>query len=90
MNKVHLHNWSVVSDNDPFKAPEVRVARLQGIREDEVETIITSGITSVNGREITTAHTIYILGEIDPAYLQWIKDDGREYDYNNPIKMKVM
>lgn len=88
MDKIHLHNWAVVTDNDPFKAPEIRGSYLRGTREDELKPVVTSRIMSVNGREITTRNTIYVLGEIDLEYLQWIKDDGLEYDYDNPIKMK--
>jgi len=92
MATYHLHNWSVgVSSEDAFSAPEQGAKRLHGCRcEDDLE-VTTSVIVSVNGREITTSSgSIYILEEIDPEYLNWMKENNISYDEENPVKIKII
>lgn len=88
--KYSLYKWSIVPTfDDPFKAPEINPGRLFGFRDQDPKSVRTSPIVSVNGREITTSSgSVYILEDIDPAYLSWLEDNGFEYDPVNPIKIK--
>lgn len=81
-----LEKWSLYES--PWEAPEVRHKRLVGLRDEDEGQVITSPIDKINGREVTTmSGSVYILGEIDPDYLQWMKDHGFTYDPDNPIKV---
>lgn len=90
METYHLHRWSLGVDNDPYLAPEARRRYLLGYREQDTKRIQTSYITSVNGREIRTENSIYILEEIDEEYLQWLNENGLTYDANEPIKLRKL
>jgi hypothetical protein len=84
-----LENWSVYSN--PYSAPEVRIICLDGQREGArgSEYIRTSAVVKVEGRTVTTSSgTVYILGTIDPTYLEWMRSQGLEYDEAQPIKVK--
>ena len=90
---VKLDNWSVLSDQDPYRAPEMRSSRLKGIptghpRKQDGKTIYTSPVVSVDGRKVTTrSGTVYRLGRIDPLYRKWLRDQGLEYHPRDPIKL---
>lgn len=89
MKKYSLYKWSVVLDDDPFRAPEINPGRLFGFRDQETKTVRTSPIVSANGREITTlSGSVYVLEDIDPEYLSWLEDNGLTYDPVNPIKFR--
>ncbi len=91
MNKkvYHLHRWSVqFYDVDPYLAPEAQRRCLLGYRDDDTKRVSTSPIVSVNGREVQTCNSIYILEEIDPNYLKWLEESHVEYDPEHPIKIK--
>lgn len=90
MATYHLHKWSVSQSSDPYLAPELNRDRLAGFRDDEDRPVVTSRIVKVEGRSITTASgSVYILEEIDPEYLQWLKENGHaEPDYENPITFR--
>jgi len=83
----HLHKWAVVSDNNPYRAPEARTISLTGFRDNETHQVITSQIVEIDGKYIRTwSGSIYILDDIDPEYLKWMQDNDIEYDPENPIK----
>ena len=90
MATYHLHKWSVCMDpNDPYSAPEVSYKCLIGYRGDEELPVRTSYISKINGREITTASgSVYILEDISPDYLNWMKDMGIVYNPESPVKFK--
>lgn len=83
-----LNNWSVVT-KDPFLAPEIAPAHLQGEvfghpRFEDGRIIVTSSIASVSREEgtITTkSGGVYTLGEIDPEY-EAIYPNSRERLFN--------
>jgi hypothetical protein len=81
-----LNNWSVVSDPDPYLAPELRTRCLQGIvyghpLHHEGTRITTSPIVSIDPFEetITTkSGSVYCLGFVDPKYeAQFLGARGR-------------
>ena len=82
-----LSNWSVQHDNSPYTAPEAIIKYLVGIRDSDNKRIRTSYYVRVNGIEVTTSSgSVYILGEVDPEYRQWLFDHNIPFDINNPIK----
>lgn len=85
-----LHNWSMRYRHDnPYLAPELNPVCLVGFRDDEVKRIITSPIVAIDRKRITTkSGSIYILGDIDLEYLDWMKENNLPYDPENPIKIK--
>jgi hypothetical protein len=82
-----LHKWSL-GYTDPNRAPETQRACLYGIREPDNKEVQTSYIVSTNGKEVKTRNSTYILADIDPNYLDWMKSHGYEYDQDNPIKFR--
>ena len=85
-----LRQWSVVLDNDPYAAPEVRGIMLKGYRDDETDHhVITSKVMKVEGRKVTTRNSVYLLEDIEPEYLQWMKDNNVPYDDDVPIRIKM-
>jgi hypothetical protein len=84
-----LHKWSMRSTSDPFRAPELVEKLLVGFRDNETRRIITSAVVNVDGRRITTySGSVYVLDDIDPEYLAWMKTQGLTYDPENPIKVR--
>lgn len=78
-----LENWSIVSTEDPYKAPEQRLARLHGTvfghsRFDDGETITTSPVVEQkDGIVVTQSGSRYELGSIDPEYAKIYPDAKR-------------
>lgn len=88
MATYHLHKWSVQDRSDPYAAPEASRKCLRGWRDNEEKVIVTSYIVKAEGRTITTySGSTYILEEIDPDYLMWMRDNGVTYYPDNPIKI---
>lgn len=92
---IRLENWSCgYSSDDRYAAPELSRLRLLGVVADESnkrngKRIQTSAVTKIDGRVITTASgSVYELGEVDPAYLAWIREQGREFNPEQPIADK--
>ena len=86
-----LENWSVVDiPNSPYVPPECKRKCLSGLcperaqevyykipKEFQEEVIVTSPIHEINGKRITTrSGSIYILGEIDPKYVEYLLSLG--------------
>jgi hypothetical protein len=69
-----LESWSIVGDNDPYTAPELRAMHLQGLVYDhsgfdDGHTIVTSPILGkANGRVVTKSGSAYELGAVDAVY----------------------
>lgn len=84
-----LNCWSVVGDKlDVYKAPEQRSFCLVG-KLDSGAMIKTSMIVKAEGKVITTrSGSLYVLGEIDPNYLKFIKDNNISYNKDNPIVIR--
>ena len=92
---IRLEQWSIKSPAlDPWLAPEdqprIRLAGLvYGHPKPEFEDgheIVTSEIVSAAGKivEVASGHT-YELGEIAPAYREWLRQYRPNWDENNPI-----
>lgn len=98
-----IEGWSTVSNNNPWVAPEQRSLRLSGRiyghlynenrhRSDDGTKITTSRIVSSEktpkGIVINTASgSRYLLGEPDPAFVNYCKDNGYHIPTkDNPIK----
>jgi hypothetical protein len=89
MTTYHLHRWSVIGDDDPFRAPEQKAIRLSGFRNQDSRRVTTSIIVAVSGREVVTySGSTYILEDIDPDYLKHLDATGDIYDPINPIRIK--
>jgi len=84
-----IHEWSLKTENDPWKAPELLRRCISGfVFIDDIPTgIITSPVVKVHGRLIKTeSGSTYLLGRIDPLYKKWMKDNLYKYNHKNPIK----
>lgn len=89
MVEYHLHKWSVIADSDPFRAPELQQKRLAGFRCEDDREVITSVIKSVDGKRITTqSGSIYVLEDIDPDFLSWMKENDIPFDPEKPITIR--
>lgn len=77
---VRLENWSVTyHPQDSWRAPECRTMHLCGEvfghpNYPEGHKITTSNVKAVNGRQITCASRVYVLGQPAAEYVQWCKD----------------
>lgn len=90
-----IHDWSTCSGSDnPYLAPEVAGVAIQGRAfgmpdHKEGGGIRTSRIVTVEGRVVTTrSGSKYRLGRISPEFRKWLREQGREYDPRNPIKVR--
>ena len=86
----NIENWSIVYDeSDPYMAPELRTARVNGElygdrRRDDGEYITSSEIRAIDidNMEIRTKNTTYKLGKVSKGFEQYLKDnDFRLNDY---------
>jgi hypothetical protein len=78
MNEIRLENWSVVTDADPYKAPEQLVSRLHGQafghpRFADGSEVTTSRVMGCSESKdhlaiVTGSGSHYVLGEVDPDY----------------------
>jgi len=79
-----LENWSmtstasVIGEYDP---PECRGMQIQGNVYDhpyyhEGEHITTSRVQEVAGHVVRTLNSVYTLGEPDPKYIEWCRQQG--------------
>lgn len=90
-----LKNWSLaVRLDNPYQAPEVRLARLQGavyghpVHKDG-SVITTSPIMSTNGRWASTQNTMYFVeGEPSNHYQLRLLKSGYMYDPEDPLTPK--
>lgn len=91
---VIMREWAVgLEPSNGYTAPELLRPALIGYAINHPKRgtlwIRTSAIESVNGCTVTThSGTVYLLeGPPHENYLKWLKDNGREYDAENPIKV---
>lgn len=92
---IKMTNWSAGERaEDAYLAPEIRRLCLQGDVKDhptlEAGRITTSGIVGVNGKFITTeSGSVYELGDVQPAYLEWCKEQKSMHipTAEEPIKL---
>lgn len=91
MSLPRLESWS--AGRDPYKAPEISSLVLHGrvYGHDtftDGETIITAGVTVVDGRAVTVAdgHT-FKLGEPARDYVDWMANEGIPFDPENPARI---
>ena len=89
---MRLENWSTTGFNDPYQPPELQTLRLQGqvyghhVFEDG-ERIGTSDMVSVDGNTVTTRNSVYTLGQPDPKFVEWCRENGHHVPTpEEPIK----
>ena len=71
-----------------YEAPEGRRC-LYGVREGDNQPIQTSSICKIDGKLVHTSNgSIYELGEPAAEYLVWMKEQGIQYDPEQPIKTR--
>ncbi len=96
MKPIKIENWCVVNHQaDNYKAPEQTVICLHGTainhpaRPDKPRwKCRTSAIIDVDGKTVhTKSGSIYELGKPDKEYLLWMRENGIEYNSENPIKI---
>lgn len=77
-----LENWSIVGDFDPYKAPELRIRKLEGeIYDDELgrfpdgSFVTTSRLNELDiiKNVARTRNTEYILGKMSDGYAEWLE-----------------
>ena len=90
---IRLENWSMVSNQNGFTAPELLEITLSGnvyghpvARHYDGKLIQTSRPVSIKGRIVTTkSGNVYRLGKIDKGYRKWLKANVPDWDYRKPI-----
>lgn len=85
---VRLENWSTVfvDDDNPYRAPELRVMRLHGEvyghpRHEDGKIVITSRVVDLDlgGRMAKTkSGSAYSLGEPSERFVTYLKDTNRQ------------
>ena len=91
--EVRLENWSVTQLN-PYYPPEAQYSHLRGDVVDhprigKMQGVVTSRIIGVDGRKVETNNTIYVLGTIDPGYMDFcIKAGGYIPTEEVPVRFK--
>lgn len=77
-----IEQWSTY--RGPFTAPEVPPCIKGKLGE---KWIITSSVRRAEGRRVTTeSGSVYVLGEPDPKWLEWLASNDYQFDPQNPIK----
>jgi hypothetical protein len=79
---IRIENWSLITDDNPYLAPEQRKVRLRGDviehpRLGYANDVQTSSIKDVEGHIVkTSSGSVYQLGEPSPEYVKWCQDNG--------------
>jgi len=90
---MRLENWSTTGSDDPYQPPEHQTRRLQGNvynhpRFNDGRSIRTSSIVSIDGGTVTTKNSVYTLGEPDPRFVEWCRENGHHVPTpEEPIKV---
>lgn len=79
-----IENWGIVSDDDPWIAPEMRTQMFSGNIYNHPDFkdgthVTTSSWIDYNEDErtiITAAGRTIVLGKPDKSYVKWCKDNG--------------
>jgi len=96
MNVPILKRWSIGwIREDPYMAPEMNRTCVYGNiygseRFNDGELIKTNAIVESKGRIITTesGSQYRLYGRPFKAYVNWMKENGIEYDGKNPVRMR--
>jgi hypothetical protein len=94
---VRIENWAVVfSSNSQYTPPDQRQRSLYGNvyghpSFEEGFAVTTSSIVggsrkTQEGHVVSTASREYLLGEPSESYLAWLKEEGIDFDPEQPIK----
>jgi len=78
---MRLENWSVTGSDDPYQPPECQTRRLRGEvfghpKFVDGEHITTSSVVSAGSGTVTTRNSVYMLGEPNPKYVEWCRENG--------------
>jgi len=91
---MRLENWSITCSADPYRPPERQTRQLRGEvyghpRRPDGEHIRTSSIVSAGGGTVTTRNSVYTLGEPDPKFVEWCRENGHHVPTSEePIKVR--
>jgi hypothetical protein len=93
---IRLTSWSIgYGEHDAYLPPELLRPRLMGLcqghpRKENGSHITTTPIWRVDGRFVVTKSGSHyeLVGDPEPGYLEYLKTIGREYDPENPIKVR--
>lgn len=86
-----IENWSVgFGDDNPYLPPEGNYVCLRGLvydhpRLEDGKPVKTSAIVAARGRSVWTERTRYELGQIDPAYRKWLRENRPDWDWRQPV-----
>jgi hypothetical protein len=86
MKIVTIKKWKVVSlpgSSEMFLTGEV----YGHPNFEEGCLIVTSSIQGSNKKKAWTKNTMYLLEDVHPDYLQWVKNNNLNWDEEEPIKM---
>ena len=89
--QVHLDDWAIVGEANPYQAPECRVMQLTGKvynhpRFSNGEVVTTSRVVSSSGTTVETYNTTYDLGRMSEEYKEWCSSMGIDVDSSAPVK----
>lgn len=73
---------------DPFDAPEIG-PRIVGTRAGDPpgRQVVTSTVEEIDGRYVKTmSGSVYELGEPDPDFVKFLRENGYPFDPENPIR----
>ena len=90
---MRLENWSVAGSAYQYTPPERQIRWLQGkvyghpTRQDG-RWVRTSDIVNVEGNVVFTRNSVYTLGEPDPKFVAWCRENGHHVPTSEePIKV---
>jgi len=89
---MRLENWLVTGTADPYLSPELQRKQISGEvyghpTRPNGRRILTSAILRIDGNVITTGNSVYTLGEPDPVYVEWCRENGHHVPTpEQPIK----
>lgn len=89
--EVRIEDWSFIfSDLNPYQAPENQVCRLYGRvfghpNGSDGDVVSTSAIQAVDisAKKVRTINRIYTLGDPDPEFLDYLKENGYTLEQYN-------
>jgi len=83
-----LKDWSIIYwYEDPYMDPWINPKCLLGFREEDQKRVKTSPIKKADGRSVQTqSGSIYQLAEPSPDYLRYLREQGIEFNPDDPIK----
>ena len=89
---MRLENWSTRGLNN-YQPPERQTIRIQGAVYDhptrpDGQHITTSSVVNVEDGKVTTRNSVYTLGEPDPKFVEWCRENGHHVPtHEEPIKV---